>query len=151
MNSTQIEKAFLKNGRWEVNTLIPECRIKYQGGYCRADFLMITPALYATEIEIKVSRVDWENDRTKTKWSEPLPSFLRHFVYLTPEGLEIPDWISDVAGVWRINAIGVVKVERKPKIISEHKVTPAEFDRLKNEANFYRRFWSARLENIRHA
>ena len=148
VNALEVEKRFLLSGRWTGNILIPECRIQYQGGYCRADLLMISPAMRATEIEIKSSSADWENEKKKIKWRQPLSSFLWHFVYLVPEGLKTPEWISDVTGVWCIDRHGIIRVERQPKIISNHKVTAEELSGFLNDARFYNRYWSARLDYL---
>lgn len=67
----------------------------------RADLAVITPSMYVTEYEIKVSLADWNADRDKAKWASDHRKYIKHFFYAIPETLEkkIPDWLPPEAGI----------------------------------------------------
>jgi hypothetical protein len=164
MNAGLVAQALLRHINVFQLTVIPECTVRCSRGMktvhggngwpgyeyedwfeYRADFMMVSVAGYATEIEVKVSKSDWKCDLVKEKWAS-LPSWITRFIYCVPEELGIPDWVPEFAGVWHIcqdHRGGLwVKVVRAPKKLGKEK--PPE-DVVKRWTDvFYSRFWHQR-------
>lgn len=168
MNSGLVGEAIRIHINPFQQTLIPECPVRCDRGIkksefsgyeypmhheYRADYLTISTAGYATEIEVKVSMSDWKHDLVKPKW-DGLPPWITRFIYCVPEELGMPDWIPEFAGVWhivkrKVHTAGVpsregygIRVMRAPKRIGKEKV-PADIVKgwMKN---FYYRYWNQR-------
>jgi hypothetical protein len=142
------------------NMLIPEASIRYgigstRGEY-RADFVMITRAGYATELEVKVSHADWRKDLSKPKWVG-MPDWITRFVYVVPEQLGIPEWVPAQAGVWHVRprppryaawegptrpeGLEVI-VARAPHVLGREKLPNAVLGTWLR--NLYYRYWDQR-------
>jgi hypothetical protein len=117
-----------------------------------ADLLVITPNDYATEVEIKVSKSDWKNDAQKRKWSAGLPDWICRFIYVVPEKLGIPDWVTPKCGVLHAtegrNGISL-KVARGPGRFGFVKVPAKTKAYLLNCA--YQRYWQQRIGHLTEA
>ncbi|CAB3742698.1 hypothetical protein LMG24238_06925 [Paraburkholderia sediminicola] len=105
LNAGLVEAAIRRHVDHRANTLIPEAEIRWgigshRGNY-RADFVLITRAGYATELEVKVSLADWRKDLSKPKWVG-MPDWITRFIYVVPENLGIPEWVPAKSGVWHV-------------------------------------------------
>lgn len=157
MKKTILERAIRLKCESPEARLIPECRLEYpDGSICRSDFLYVTPSGYITEFEIKVNRQDWENDKTKTKWTAGFPDFISKFIYVVPAGLETPPWIVDWAGIWHVTPnkhLPHVEVFKKPRIISSKKATGQLLELWLSK--FYQLYWNekdaAHIAELSHA
>jgi hypothetical protein len=163
MNSGLVEIAIRRHVDPRANLLIPEAAVRYQSGVWtqpwddgstvpmysdyRADFMMVTGAGYATEIEVKVSLSDWRVDLKKPKW-QAMPAWVTRFVYAVPEALGVPEWVPSQAGVWHIKPSNndwaglQIAVVRAPKRIGAQKVPDDVMSKWMK--NFYYRYWDMR-------
>ena len=161
LNSGHVEQAIRKHINPFQQTLIPECSVRCDMGdklskngkrrYSvahdyKADFITMSVAGYATEIEVKTSRADWRADLEKAKWSA-MPDYISRFIYVVPEALGLPDFVPEFAGVWHIvqhgKALKVVLI-RAPKRIGKEKVP--EKVKTKWMSVFYHRYWNQRIK-----
>lgn len=162
-NAGLIEAAIRRHVDHRANTLIPEASVRYglgsaRGEY-RADFVMVTRAGYATELEVKISLADWRKDLAKPKWVG-MPGWITRFVYVVPEQLGIPEWVPPHAGVWHVfptlvshldawngphrpDGFGIV-VKRAPHVLGREKVPPAVIGTW--HRNLYYRYWEQRID-----
>lgn len=120
-----------------------------------ADYMSISDAGYATELEVKISRADWRVDLEKPKWKVGLPSYVSRFIYVVPRELiarGIPEWVSPVAGIWSVvpenqHSHAYVEVVRAPKRVGKEKVPDAVLSRWLE--SMYYRYWRMRQEDQR--
>lgn len=144
---------------WQKNYLMPEYEI---GG--RADLVVITPALYLTEIEIKISVADWKNDQHKLKWRvagvksdwernyiQKRRDLVSRFFYAIPETLEnkIPALLPEGVGILVVRSGGrygydEVTPLREAVRRKSRKLPPEEFNAIMRTCYF--RYWSAQFD-----
>lgn len=158
MNAGLVEAAIRRHVDHRANTLIPEASIRYAAGAARgeyrADFVMVTRAGYATELEVKVSLADWRKDLAKSKWVG-LPPWITRFIYVVPEPLGIPEWCPPHAGVWHVRPARVdhfstlpdgfeIVVARAPHVLGREKLPAAVLGTWLR--NLYYRYWEQRMD-----
>lgn len=161
MNYLQIDQAVRNRADWSRTILVPECPVRYKlAGLTSfaeyfADYMGISEAGYATELEVKVSRSDWRVDRVKQKWGN-LPSWISRFIYVVPQELGIPEWVPEFAGVWHLrttrvrhrNALQEVnthaEVVRAPRRLGKEKVPEKLVQNWMR--GFYFRYWRQRID-----
>ncbi|MFD1557063.1 hypothetical protein ACFSHT_15790 [Paraburkholderia silviterrae] len=164
-NAGLIEAAIQRHVDHRANTLIPEASVRYSlgaggrglGEY-RADFVMVTRAGYATELEVKISLADWRKDLSKPKWVG-MPAWITRFVYVVPEHLGIPEWVPAAAGVWHVRARRPdyaswsgptrpdsfeIVVARAPHVLGREKLPAAVLGKW--HKNLYYRYWEQRMD-----
>ncbi|WP_069267394.1 hypothetical protein [Paraburkholderia nodosa] len=165
INAGLVDAAIRRHVDHRANLLIPEASVRYSlgargrgFGEYRADFVMVTRAGYATELEVKVSLADWRKDLSKPKWVG-MPDWITRFVYVVPEQLGIPDWVPAHAGVWHVfptlvgaqdawngphrpDGYGIV-VKRAPHVLGREKVPAAVIGTW--HKNLYYRYWDQRM------
>lgn len=134
---------------WEVQ-MITEFEI--DGG--RADLVLVSKAGYATEIEIKVSRGDWRNDRDKLKWMAHgwTRPHVSRFFYAVPGQLvqHVPSWVPADAGILAVHAgLGArgadqVREYRAARRYTARRLSDAQLAQI--ERAFYYRFWRQHME-----
>lgn len=166
LNAGLVEAAIRRHVDHRANTLIPEASIRYSLGALgrgfgeyRADFVMVTRAGYATELEVKVSLADWRKDLSKPKWVG-MPAWITRFVYVVPEQLGVPEWVPAHAGIWhvfptrvsqhdawdgphRADGYGIV-VKRAPHVLGREKLPAAVLGTW--HKNLYYRYWEQRMD-----
>lgn len=132
---------------WWQQRLIPEFEI--DGG--RADLVVVSKAGYATEIEIKVSRGDWEADGEKLKWMRTgwqRPHVARFF-YAVPAPLVavMPAWVPRDAGVLSVRdgapGYDTVREHRAARRYTARKLTDDQLAQI--ERAYYYRYWRAHM------
>lgn len=134
---------------WRANTIIPEWTI--DGG--RADLLVVSKAGYATEIEIKISRSDWNADQHKGKFSGERPQVARFF-YAGPVNLmeAPPPWLADDVGLIGVylNRYGdpLARIIRPAARRKAQKIGTAAFYTDVRAACYYR-FWTLNARMLR--
>ncbi|CAB3783165.1 hypothetical protein LMG28688_01592 [Paraburkholderia caffeinitolerans] len=161
-NAGLIEAAIRRHVDHRANTLIPEASVRYglgsaRGEY-RADFVMVTRAGYATELEVKISLADWRKDLSKPKWVG-MPAWITRFVYVVPERLGIPEWVPERAGVWHVRPQPPryaswegptrpddfeIVVARAPHVLGREKLPAAVLGTW--HKNLYYRYWEQRMD-----
>lgn len=121
----------------------------------KADLVFVSKAMYATEVEIKVSLADWNVDQKKPHWKMDR-KYISRFFYAIPETLEnkIPDWIPDWVGIIVVFDRGLTKWNTLPeydgiRVVREAKrrrceKVPIEMVNRMYQSCYYR-FW--RLQN----
>ncbi|MBN3851976.1 hypothetical protein G3N59_01160 [Paraburkholderia sp. Ac-20340] len=157
-NAGLIEAAIRRHVDHRANTLIPEASIRYAVGHSRfeyrADFVVVTRANYATELEVKISLGDWRRDLAKPKWVG-MPAWITRFIYVVPQQLGIPEWVPERAGVWHVKPTRVqststcldgfeIFVARAPHVLGREKLPPAVLGTW--HKNLYYRYWEQRMD-----
>lgn len=116
------------------------------------DMISLSNSGYATGVEIKISKQDLKKDLKKKQWKtlnkllwngktgyETYFGIFKYFYYAVPwflvedVKLQIPDW----CGIYSINEKGIVRLERKSKVL------------FKNKWKFEKRYKLARLGCMR--
>lgn len=159
MNAGLVEAAIRRHVDHRRNILIPEANVRYahpRGGFdeYRADFVMVSQADYATELEVKVSLADWRRDLSKPKLV-CMPDWVTRFVYVVPEQLGIPEWAPRWAGVWHVKPTRVdhfstrpdgfeIVVARAPHVRGRVKIPNAVIGHWYR--NLYYRYWEQRID-----
>jgi hypothetical protein len=131
-----VSRVLAKHRRWGYRSnlaLVPNVSWGFLGH--EADILCCSKAKYLTEIEIKVTLLDWKADKSKRKWSgDPNKPFARearikNFWYAAPYQLAVR-WeevgIPEFAGVLGVSKArkwtqGYVDVIKKAKDIPTHR------------------------------
>lgn len=145
---------------WSRNKVFANCII----WRWELDIAIVTPALFLTEVEIKLNRPDWLADEKKDKFHCPRLIQLRenhvaNFYYAVPENIaeNIPDFVASETGILvikdveKLNRYGVshyIQVLRKAKK-KNVRITDKHFIRLMNLS--YSKYWLSRMlkeENI---
>lgn len=133
---------------WFANRMMTEVHI--DGG--RADLIFVTKARYVTEIEIKISRGDWNADQYKFKWSKPRPSIAR-FYYAIPEALiePVPNWVPEHVGIMAIwlgeTGMPHAREVRAARRLRSKPISEVALRSMSDSA--YYRFWRAELAHCR--
>lgn len=164
INAGLVEAAIRRHVDHRRNILIPEANVRGphpRGGFdeYRADFVMVTQAGYATELEVKVSLADWRRDLAKPKWVT-MPDWITRFVYVVPEHLGLPEWVPEHAGVWHVVPVLVgdyfgherrpatdgysIIVKRAPHVHGRTKIPNAVLGTWYR--NLYYRYWEQRID-----
>lgn len=135
---------------WRKNLMMPEYEI--DGG--RADLLMVTPSGFACEIEIKITRSDWNADQGKRKFQGARPQISR-FYYAGPMALmeQPPEWLPEDVGLIGCNfdsygsprARMIKKAKRRPAT-----KMPPEFWSKAYLACYFR-FWALNARTLAQA
>lgn len=148
IHSGHILLALARRFDWFVTRMMTEFEV--DGG--RADVVFITKARQLTEIEIKISRADWNADSTKAKWGRPRPHVSR-FYYAVPAGLaqRIPEWVPESCGIiavhlneWGVPHSTLVRSAKRKRALP---ISPERMNQL-HEAAYYR-FWRREV-NLLH-
>lgn len=145
--------ALARYWNWWETQMITEFEI--DGG--RADLVLVSRAGYATEIEIKVSRGDWRNDREKLKWMAHgwTRPHVSRFFYAVPAQLvsAIPAWVPADAGILAVHdGLGVhdgraadqVREHRAARRYTARRLSDQQLAQI--ERAFYYRFWRQHME-----
>ncbi len=133
---------------WFQSTMMTEFDI--DGG--RADLVFITKSRQLTEIEIKVSRADWNADALKDKWKRERPHISR-FYYAVPGHLaeNIPSWVPTTCGIIAIYlnkwSVPYSREIRPAKRKRAEKISDKTLARLHEAAYF--RFWRREINLLR--
>lgn len=149
-NAGRMLFALARYWNWWETQMITEFEI--DGG--RADLVLVSKAGYATEIEIKVSRGDWRNDREKLKWMAHgwTRPHVSRFFYAVPAQLvsEIPEWVPNDAGILAVHAglaargADQVREHRAARRYTDRRLTDQQLAQI--ERAFYYRFWRQHME-----
>lgn len=75
-------------------------------GHGITDFLVVSHAGYATEVEIKISRSDWQADVQKEKWKHPQKSSMFYYAVPHPLLVQVPVWVRPEWGLMAIKDYG---------------------------------------------
>lgn len=117
-----------------------------------SDLLFLSKSGTWTEIEIKISRSDFQADLKKTekhftladkeKWMKP-----NRFFYAVPEGLVTPDEVPDYAGlIWVMdNGFHSIVIQKPAPELHKHKNTPED---LKLADKFYFNMMNAKRDAL---
>lgn len=155
INAGLVEAAIRRHVDHRANVLIPEATIRSTtGAEYRADFIMVSKASFATELEVKISIGDWRKDLSKPKWVS-MPDWITRFIYVVPEQLGMPAWVPAQAGIWHVKAARVdhfstqpdgyeIVVARAPHVLGRQKVSEAVVARW--HRNLYYRYWEQRID-----
>ena len=134
---------------WWQNKMMTEFSVS---GFRRSDLIFVTKSGYATEVEIKISVQDWNNDRNKGIERGP-GKYISRFFYAIPETLEnkIPSWVPEWAGIIVVYdgtpGHDRIKVLREAK---RHKVEKIPDSYIREmEKNSYYRFWRSEMSRRR--
>lgn len=149
VHSGHIMLALARRFDWFVNRMMTEFEV--DGG--RADCVFITKARQLTEIEIKISRGDWNADATKSKWKRERPHVSR-FYYAVPGHLadRIPDWVPEKCGIIAVylNEWGV-PYSREIRPAKRKRATPISDKRINDlHESAYYRFWRREISLLHH-
>ena len=140
-NSDRIVAA-LASRFWFNNTVMTEWEI--DGG--RADLVVISKALYLTEIEIKVTATDWKKDGKKIKWTTPLRPHVARFFYCVPAFLvesappDLPEGVGILSIVTTRRGYDRVREVRKAKRLKGSKKLTEKDVAAIYKASYFR-FW----------
>lgn len=120
--------------------IVPNCH--FAG--TEMDLLVLSPQRYLTEIEVKCSLADWQNDQKKAKWAHPERDKIKRFFYAVPHNLvdKVPSWVPTTAGLLVVSPQGWVTEFRKASPTSKYKVTDEEILFLYRK--MYSRYWTIR-------
>jgi hypothetical protein len=163
LNAGLVEAAIRRHVDHRRNILIPEASIRFGVGSARgeyrADYIMVSQASYATELEVKVSVADWRRDLAKPKLVG-MPDWITRFVYVVPEALGLPEWVPAWAGIWHVvpalvghydfhqtrpRADGyAIVVKRPPCVRGREKLPNAVLGTWYR--NLYYRYWEQRID-----
>lgn len=131
---------------WWQNKLITEFEIDG----LREDLVIVSRAGYATVVEIKVTRADWQADRHKSRWPSER---IARFFYAVPLELYqqgIPEHVPPHCGVltirrggnWRhFDTVAEVRAARRLQALKLKDQQIAAIERA-----FYYRFWRQHME-----
>jgi hypothetical protein len=129
---------------WYATRMIPECELDG----LREDLVIVSRSGYATVVEIKVSRSDWQADRYKARW--PSKSIARFF-YAVPLDLYesgIPAHVPGHCGLLALHTSehGYDSISEKhaARRLPAAKLSDAQIRRM-GEA-FYYRYWRLHLD-----
>lgn len=134
---------------WWQNRMMTEFDV--DGG--RADLVFVSRSGYLTEIEVKVSRADWNVDQKKRKFARPRPHVARFF-YAVPDMLaaDLPPWLPPEAGVIVVHG-GEYSDQcselRPAKRVRAQKISESMSRTLVE--NCYYRFWRSEMNRWRQA
>lgn len=152
MTAKRMLRALVSHFDWFNNRIMTEWNI----GGGRADLIVVSRVGYVTEIEIKVTRGDWESDREKEKWNPARTGDLyRGIVYGTRKDISkffyaVPEELADRIPIWVPLGVGIVAVDRgkwgdEVRVVRKavrspaRKLTDGEWNRLRDAC--YMRFW----------
>jgi len=133
-----------------------------------ADFVLVTPANYMWEVEVKLTHGDWKIDAKKGKWTSLNWKFVSRFYYAVPEHLlekqehkaegwgwwkdlgrtfepkyKIPEHVPEWAGILVFIENGsrlYVREIRAPKVLGKTKTGTGTLKRLYRST--YYRYWN---------
>ena len=110
------------------------------------DVAVVTPRMYLTEIEVKLTLADWKADTKKEKWWSGDRKYVDRFFYAVPRNLVdfIPEFVQSTVGIISINDGGGLEAVRNAKKVGV-KITDLMFKKLLIRT--YHRFWTNRIEN----
>lgn len=145
LNEAAVIKAIAMKFNPFVNMLLPNVQIFG----CEMDLLMLTPRGFVVEIEVKLTKADWENDKHKKKWTSPhYLGVVDRFFYAVPHMLlqDKPDWIPDTVGLIAIHSDKKVSFVRDGKKLGGRKMDSKFRQELTKKA--YYRFWQSKLDKM---
>lgn len=146
MHAGRILFALARHFNWWQNKMISEFAVDG----CREDLVVVSRAGYATVIEIKVTRADWQADRNKGRWPSER---IARFFYAVPHDLfkaGIPNHVPDFCGILTVRqqrparSFDDVREVRAAKRLHAKKLEPRQMAAI-NES-FYYRFWRQHME-----
>lgn len=134
---------------WASQLIMTEFEV--DGG--RADFVTITKHHYLTEIEIKLTVLDWKKDLKKVKWDISRPCVSRFF-YAIPETLKdaVPNVLPEGAGIMVVSAArnsmfrDRVSILRPAKRFKAQKISDQRIQRAWR--NSYFRYWNQQINTL---
>lgn len=140
MKTAEVEAGVLAYFNHLQYLIVPNC---YFGGG-EMDLLLISKSRQVTEVEIKVSLSDWQNDVKKDKWKSEERSKVSRFFYAVPYDLvgQIPSWVPASAGILVVSPTGGVTVWKRAKKVSKYRVSRKEVSLLMRR--IYCRYWAIR-------
>lgn len=142
MIARDVQNALIRHFNFMQQLIVPNC--SFAAGEC--DLLVISANDYATEVEIKVSLADWQNDKSKAKWAHEDRSKITRFFYAVPWYLadKCPEWVPSWAGIIAISPRGHVTIFRGAKRMGSYKVSADEKTHLMR--SIYCRYHSMRAK-----
>lgn len=147
LNARRISHAVCVYFDWLHQIIIPNCY--YAGG--EMDVMVVSSAGFVTEIEIKTSLQDWQNDKNKSKWTSPERDKVNRFFYAVPHDLvgKCPNWVPESAGILAISPGGVVTVWRKAQKVNQNKISDDDLKAIMRKV--YCRYWAIRMKILNKA
>lgn len=110
-------------------------------GWGITDFLAISGAGYATEVEIKISLGDWKADASKEKWKHPQKSSMFYYAIPHPLLVNIPAHVRPEWGIIVVKDTGYTlqcETFRKATRVAG-KITDADRKNLHNHTYYH--YW----------
>jgi hypothetical protein len=149
LHAGRILFALARYFNWWQNRMITELEIEG----LREDLTVISRSGYATVIEIKISRADWDRDQHKARW--PSKQITRFFYAVPISVFErgIPAHVPEHCGILVVAPGGHwagfddVWEQRAARRLKAEKFTDAQLRKI-DEA-FYFRFWRQHMERER--
>jgi len=149
MHAGRMLFALARHFSWFQNKLITE----FEVGGLREDLVLVSRAGYATVIEIKISRADWEKDRHKGRWPS---THISRFFYAVPRAVltrGVPLHVPEHCGILAVRDGGhwagydTVTEQRAALRMRAEKLSSEQLRKI-DEA-FYYRFWRLHMERER--
>lgn len=121
------------------------CNVYFGGGEC--DFLSVSRAGYATEVEIKRSVGDWNADKLKEKWQSPERRYVKFFYYAVPLKMldAVPGWVPETAGLIGFLDGGAHCHIRRRALPRVGAVKIADVQIIRLHGGLYAKHWRGRL------
>ncbi len=148
MHAGRILFNLARHFNWFQNRMISEFDV---GTGLREDLVVVSRAGYATVIEIKVTRADWQADRHKNRWPSER---IRRFFYCVPYDLfkrGIPKHVPDFCGVLTVrpskpdwHGYDTVCEERAARVLKAKKLEDRQLAAI--DGAFYYRFWRQHMD-----
>ena len=134
----EVETAIVKHFDFVRNVIVPNL---YHGMFpYELDLCILNKNMYASEVEIKISRSDLKNDLKKYHKHDRNYNLIKNLWFAIPEKLfKDIDLIPDRAGIFIVKQNGRVVVHRKPIA-----------NRLARQWTYELAYKLARLGNMRH-
>ncbi len=135
------------------NKMVPELEISGSG--LREDLVIISAAGYATVVEIKVTRADWQADQHKRRWPS---KHIARFFYAVPLHVYrggVPAHVPEHCGILTVqwggrDHHGYDSVSER-RAAQRMKVDKIPADRMRRlDENFYYRYWRLHMERERN-
>lgn len=117
-----------------VNLIVPNVSWGLRGLRHECDLLCVSPAGYATEVELKISRSDIKADMGKMHGHRS--KLIRRFFFGVPVALVDCEYLPLDAGIIAVDfnrGRHGVKIVRPPRVNKDsRKLTPAEIDKIRH-------------------
>ena len=133
MTAMEVELAVAKFLDWRRNLIVPN--VSWGLGVHECDLLSVTPARWATEVEIKVSKSDIKKDLEKTHQHKS--DLIQKLYFAVPDYLSDCEYIPDGVGIISVKNNASLYFYNKAAIIrtptvnkAARKLSEAEYDKL---------------------